>query len=54
MAEQKEDLSYLDHDVDVLRELIRRGIESGPGREIDFEDVKRRARRLLAEELAKR
>ncbi len=51
MAEPKEDMSYLDHDPEVLRELIQRGIDSGPGRPIDFAEIRRVAREKLADEL---
>lgn len=43
MVDAKLDPSYLDHDTDVLRELIRRGRESGPARPMDWDEFLREA-----------
>ena len=48
MAEPREKLQDWTDDVEVLRELIRRGAESGPGKPIDFDEVRRKGRELAA------
>lgn len=46
MAEPLEKMQNWTEDGDVLRELVQRGIESGPPVQIDFEEVRRKGREL--------
>jgi Arc/MetJ-type ribon-helix-helix transcriptional regulator len=38
MAEPQKNIDYMDHDVDVLRELIRIGRDSGQPEPLDLEE----------------
>lgn len=46
MAEPLEKMQDWTQDSDVLRELVKRGIESGPPVQIDFEEVRRKGREM--------
>ena len=46
MAEPVEKMQEWTHDSDVLRELVQRGIDSGPLVPIDFEEVRRKGREM--------
>lgn len=46
MAEPLEKMQEWTQDSDVLRELVQRGIDSGPLVSIDFDEVRRKGREL--------
>ncbi len=47
MAEPREQYIYPEQDIEVLRELIQRGIDSGPAEPLDWDDFLREANEEL-------